>query len=282
MRVPTVRIVVFLLSFFPLGLCAQSILYTAPPPPPTFSETFRLFGNRERDRIFADYGNLYNKNNAVNYGIALFGAGIMANTTIDGNFQKWHGKNVNSSFSQELGKFSKLFGEGQYFIPIMVASACTYRFWQEKKGGWAECQLGEFTDRTMRGYLVGAPALLILQPLLGAGRPTMGPSDWHPFRRAHAVSGHAFVGAVPFITAAQMTDRPVVKGVFYSLSTLCAWSRVNDDRHYLSQVVLGWYLAYLSVRAVSATESSLSLPRGLTLFPVCEVGTVGAGVLYRY
>ena len=106
----------------------------------------------------------------------------------------------------------------------------------------------------------------------------MGSSHWHPFRRANAVSGHAYIGAIPFITAAQMTDKPVVKGLFYVLSTVCAWSRINDDAHYLSQAVLGWYLAYLSVRAVTKTESRRPLPRGLTIFPLSGAGVVGIPV----
>jgi hypothetical protein len=84
------------------------------------------------------------------------------------------------------------------------------------------------------------------------------------------------------MTAAQMSDKPCVKGLFYALSTFPAWSRVNDDAHYLSQALLGWYLAYLSVRAVSATEGHGKLPRGLTLFPVCGDGSVGIGLLYQH
>jgi membrane-associated phospholipid phosphatase len=163
----------------------------------------------------------------------------------------------------------------------MATCAITYRLLQEKRG-FSDCTLGDFTDRAFRGYLVGAPALLAFQSLLGAGRPDGGSSRWQPFRRHNAVSGHTYVGAVPFITAAQMTDKPYVKGLFYTLSTFCAWSRVNDDAHYLSQALLGWYLAYLSVRAVTTTESRTPLPRGLTIFPVSETNKVGIGLHYQH
>ena len=298
-----IRISIFLFLLLPVGLCAQipCTSYTQVPytsyttpytshttlyiayPSPTFSEAFLQFGNKERDRIFIDYGNLYNRHNVKNYGLALLGAGVMANTKIDGNFQAWHGNQVRTDFSNDFSKVSKVFGEGKYFIPVMVTSALSYRFAQEK-WGLADCTLGDFTDRTMRGYLVGAPALLSMQLILGGDRPAGEKgSHWRPFRKDHGVSGHAFMGAVPFITAAQMTDRPLAKGVFYTLSTFCAWSRVNDDAHYLSQALLGWYLAYLSVRAVSQTEQGrLSLPRGLTIFPVTENQSIGAGLFYQY
>ena len=206
----------------------------------------------------------------------------MANTKIDGNFQDWHRKNTHSGFSQELSEFSKVFGEGKYFIPAMVTSALTYRFLREKTGWMPECPLGEFTDRTMRGYFVGAPTLLTAQVVLGGDRPRNGGSYWRPFQHSHGVSGHAFMGAVPFITAAHMTDKPCAKGVFYTLSIFCAWSRVKDDAHYLSQAMLGWYLAYLSVRAVSETEGGSRLPRGFTIFPVTENKSVGIGLLYQH
>ena len=275
---PAIRIAVFLLFLFPVGLYAQT-----PCVPQTFPEAFRQFGNRERDRIFSDFGNLYNRNNVQNFGVALLGTGVMANTTIDDKFQHWHAKQTLSGFSQELSEFSKVFGEGKYFIPVMVTSAITYRFWQEKRGGLPECTFGEFTDRTMRGYFVGFPMLLTMQSVLGGDRPNGdGGSYWKPFQQNHGVSGHAFIGAIPFMTAAQMTDKPLVKGLCYTLSVLPAWSRVNDDAHYLSQAMLGWYLAYLSVRAVSQTESRSRLPRGLTIFPVNEVSAVGIGLHYQY
>ena len=264
-----IRAGILVFFFFPVGLYAQ-----IPCPSMTFCESFQRFGNRERDRIFTDYGNLYNQNSVKNFGVVLLGAGAFANTKMDGNFQNWYGNHVRSDLTDSCSKVSKVFGEGQFFIPIMAASALTYRFWQERRG-LPECALGEFTDRTMRGYLAGAPALFVLQPILGGNRPYSGTSFWKPFQENHGISGHAFMGAVPFMTAAQMTDKPCVKGLFYALSTLPAWSRVNDDAHYFSQALLGWYLAYLSVRAVSATEGRGLLPRGMTIFPICGSNEVG-------
>jgi hypothetical protein len=120
-----------------------------------------------------------------------------------------------------------------------------------------------------------------MQATLGASRPgeTDHESRWKPFDDTNAVSGHAFVGAVPFITAAKMTENPFVKGSLYFCSTLTAWSRVNDDRHYLSQACLGWWMAYLACDAVQATESSND--ERLTLVPVNSPEMVGIGMVFR-
>jgi hypothetical protein len=262
----------------PAGLCVQ----TYPSVTTTFSEAFLQFGSQERDCIFTDYGNLYNKNNVKNFGLVLLGAGVLANTKLDDNFQAWHSRRVHSDFSREISRFSQVFGNGYIFVPIVSATALTYRFFQTRHGLPA-CQLEEFTHRTMRGYLVGFPTLLAMQVVLGGDRPRSGMgSHWHPFRQNHGVSGHAFMGAVPFITAAHMTDKPWATGLFYAMSVFPAWSRVHDDAHNLSQVLLGWYLAYLSVRAVSVTEEMNILPRGLTIFPVAETQSVGVGLFYQF
>ena len=235
-----------------------------------------------RERIFVDYRNMYNKPNVGNFGAALLGAAVLANTEMDHNFQNWYRKNVHSEFTDELAKVSKQFGEGWIIVPAVAACAVSYRSWQVWRGmPDGDCPFGEFTDRTMRGFLVGAPTVLFFQPMIGSDRPSSGESYWKPFQDVNGVSGHAFIGAVPFLTIAHMSDKPCVKGVFFALSTLTAWSRINDDAHYLSQALLGWYIAYLSVRAVSTTDGTV-LPRGLTIFPVRQDQYIGMGIRFQF
>ena len=139
---------------------------------------------------------------------------------------------------------------------------------------------GELGGRVSRSYLVGAPPMLLMQLTLGASRPGETPygSHWKPFDDDNGVSGHTFIGAVPFITAAQMTENPWARGGLYLCSTFTGWSRVNDDYHYLSQVGLGWWMAYLSCRAVSQTESQ---DDRLTFAPLATSEMTGIGVTYR-
>src|SRR3990172_1396025 len=108
----------------------------------------------------------------------------------------------------------------------------------------------EWAQKSFRATVVGGPALLFLATAIGADRPTEGDSHWKPFQNIHGVSGHAFIGGIPFITAAKMSENPYQKAIFYGLSTVTGLSRINDDRHYFSQVALGWYLAYWSCAAV--------------------------------
>ena len=62
-----------------------------------------------------------------------------------------------------------------------------------------------------------------------------------------------------------------MKSLFYGLSVLPGFSRVNDEKHYLSQVALGWYLAYLSADVIENKGKK----NAFRLSPLPE----GAGVL---
>jgi len=46
----------------------------------------------------------------------------------------------------------------------------------------------------------------------------------------------------------------LLRYVLYAASTLTAWSRMNDDGHYTSQAMLGWFMAWESVGAVSESD----------------------------
>ncbi|MDY0166212.1 MAG: phosphatase PAP2 family protein [Thermoguttaceae bacterium] len=119
-----------------------------------------------------------------------------------------------------------------------------------------------------------------MQFLLGASRPgeTDYRSQWKPFDDTNAVSGHAFIGAVPFLTAAEMTENLAARAFLYVGSACTAWSRVNDDAHYLSQVILGWYMAYLACRSVEATGEDMQT---LSLVPLAGPELSGLGLVWR-
>ena len=141
-------------------------------------------------------------------------------------------------------------------LPAFGGATVAGKLTEETAMGETELEWG---SRSLRAMAVGAPVVGILQIGLGSARPTVGDSNWRPFRSVHGVSGHAFVGAVPFLTAGEMTDNLWLKSAFIASSLGSGWSRINDDAHYLSQVALGWWLAYLAVRSVDDTEKTRKL-----------------------
>jgi len=136
----------------------------------------------------------------------------------------------------------------------------------------------EWGQRCIRAMAVGTPMVGILQVGLGSTRPGLGSSYWNPLNASHGVSGHAYVGSIPFLTAASMTDSPYLKVPLVLASCLTGWSRIQTDDHYFSQVALGWWMGYLAVRAVNRTQDE---ERGIEFLPGSSEGP-GVSMLLRY
>ena len=116
----------------------------------------------------------------------------------------------------------------------------------------------------------------------GASRPNESDhgSEWHPFNDNSGVSEHAFMGAIPFVTLANIyNDNKVVKYLAYAASFATAWSRVNDNSHYISQAALGWYMAFESVDAVFDADRKRN---NLSIMPVIGKDSYGISVQMKW
>jgi hypothetical protein len=201
--------------------------------------------SRATETVKSDFGRFYvERENLVRLGIGLAGAGILANTSIDGDLRDRYQADLRSGDTDHVSKAFKVFGAVYVAAPLYLGAY------------GAGSMLGsptmeEWAKKSIRASVVGTPAVLGLMGALGADRPGGGGgSAWKPFNRWHGVSAHAFIGGVPFMTAASMAGNVYVKAALYGMSTLTGLSRINDDQHYLSQAALGWYLAYLCSRVV--------------------------------
>jgi len=192
------------------------------------------------DDLGSGYRSLYSSNNLPWLGKTWLVGGIIANTDLDRKIQNSYNTNIQSNASDDFSVQTKKIGDTSTTL-IYFGLAAVNRLARNRDCG----VIPEWGDRTAQALLVGLPAVWTSQAVLGGDRPYRGDSSWTPFEfhRVHAVSGHAFVGAVPFLTAAQMTNNPYAKATFYALSPLTAISRINDQKHYLSQDLMGWTYA---------------------------------------
>lgn len=204
-------------------------------------------------KIMHDYGNFYRPENLVCL-TAAFGAGaIMANTGFDTTMQNAWQEGVRPTGLGTFFSGTNDIGDGWYALPIFGTAAVAGLIFEANPAGDI---VGEWGARSLRMFVVGAPPLYALQWATGASRPdeTSAGSDWKPFDDSNGVSGHAFIGAIPFLAAADMVESPLLKGTLYVCSTFVGFARMTENAHYPSQVFLGWYLAWASARAVDATE----------------------------
>ena len=232
--------------------------------------------------IAEDYSSFYSKNRLTRLGIAFGLGAIAANSNIDMNIRNGYQDNVRSEKTNSWSSIegtnlafnAKFFGEGRYMIPVaLLAASVNYIDTDTAVGSWGA--------NTSRAFIVGLPPMWAMQFATGAARPSHAApegSAWQPFNNkgyAHGVSGHAFVGAVPFITIAYMNpDNPYIKYPAYLASAAAGLSRINDDAHFPSQVVLGWYMAFEAVDAVFENNQK---KKGLTVAPMA--GFDGFGLM---
>jgi len=229
--------------------------------------------SRAGHKIVEDYRNFYDCDGLVSTA-AAFGAGaIMANTGFDDTMQNAWQQGVEPTALGTFFSGCKDIGEGRYVLPIFGVAAVTGAVFEGNPVGDV---VGEWGSRSLRMFVVGGPPVYVLQMATGAGRPSEDRgSSWQFWNDNNGVSGHAFVGAIPFLAAADMVESPLLKGTLYVCSTFVGFSRMTDNAHYPSQVFLGWYLAWASSRAVSMTETHFAgMEIRVVPLPMADLGGV--------
>jgi membrane-associated phospholipid phosphatase len=202
--------------------------------------------SRGIEAVKTDLGNFYlDRENLTRLGIGVAGAAVFANTGMDRYIRNKYQDDLRSQGTDEATKIFNISGTALVLVTVPVYFG-TYGAGLLLHNSTME----EWARKSLRATVVGGPALVFLATATGGDRPAEGDSHWKPFQNIHGVSGHAYIGAVPFITAAKMSENPYQKAIFYGLSTFTGLSRINDDQHYFSQAALGWYIAYLSCAVV--------------------------------
>ena len=229
-------------------------------------------------KVCMDHGNFYSTQTlcGMTYGLAL--SGVLAHTSLDQDFRDWYQDDVYSTDLNDFASVCKVFGDGWICVPSIACLGVATVRWKDRP---IVGPVSEFSFRTTRAYMVGAPPMILTQYALGASRPgeRHNASHWRPFQDANGVAGHGFMGAIPFITAAQMTDNWLLKGSLYACSTLTTWTRLHHDQHYLSQAILGWWMAYLACAAIDRTQREYS---AVSFMPLASNDTVGFRMVCKY
>lgn len=287
------------------AIAALVLATTAPVRAQQFEPQFEEFQTREADeslfegltpvleveeqergaplfsRIGSDFKNFYDADTLGPLAASVGLHAVISNTETDEWLRSEYQQNVRNADTDEWSELfhgPKVFGEGLYAIPIYAATTLLARPFDDNPTAQV---VGEWGERSLRTILVGGPPVLGLQLLIGASRPMEehSQSHWEPFQDDNGASGHAFMGAIPFLTAAKMTSHTPTKATLYVASTLPGISRINDDAHYPSQVILGWTLGYLAATAVDDTFQSSDAP---LVLPGAVADGNGLNVLWRF
>lgn len=96
-------------------------------------------------------------------------------------------------------------------------------------------------------------------------------------------SHHSAVAfSVATVFSSVYDDKPWVSYLSYSMATLVALSRVNDNEHWSSDVFFGSILGYYTARTVMNNHSKKDESSALTIIPARTIDGFGLMVQYRF
>lgn len=121
--------------------------------------------------------------------------------------------------------------------------------------------------RALESTLLAGVAALGLKSIIGRQRPDASGSNAYVFRpfRAHDISlpsGHTAVAFALATSLARETGDQWTDAAFFAAASLTAYSRMHDDRHWASDVILGAGIGILSARFVHRFQARLAASPG--------------------
>lgn len=202
--------------------------------------------------ICDDHQQFYALDNIGRFALGLGYGAFYANTSFDSEVQNLYHDYIRSAVTDQISKVAKQFGNGKITVPIfLAATSLNFIFPRNKMIN----KVADWGQGCSRALLLGAPLVLALQLGIGASRPyENNGSKWHPFKDNNGVSGHSFMGAVPFLVAARCAKLQSIKIPLYLGSMLTGLSRINDNQHYFSQAFLGWWIAWLATDSIKSNS----------------------------
>lgn len=256
---------------------------TAPPTEDSGAFSFTRAANNVFFTVREDHKNYYSWTGLLKVAGGLAVAAPIANTRFDEDIHEWIQEDVRSSGSDDFSDVTKAFGEYTIALPVFVGTALLDSALGVTVGEVpGSSVLSEWGQRSLRSLIVGVPPVLLCQVILGSPRPEEGHSNWDAFEDNNGCSGHAFVGALPFLTAASMTDNWWLKPAWFLGSFATGFSRLNDGDHYFSQVALGWWLAHIAVSSVTQTEEEKGPVQIMPAFFPGDPEAVGVGLAVQF
>jgi hypothetical protein len=185
----------------------------------------------------------YSRRSFLLLGAAVAGAGVVVYSGLDAAVSDWHEKKVRSGASNRVARVGYELGNRPWFLVWLSVAAIDAWVRSGPFSRWGRANF--------ESMVVGLPILWTVQRVLGADRPSADfpTPEWQPFRKDHAASGHAFIAAVPWLNGARAVGLHRWQPLLVAGSWLSGWSRLNDQKHYLSQVGLGWFIAWQAISA---------------------------------
>jgi membrane-associated phospholipid phosphatase len=186
-------------------------------------------------------------------GVALGGAALIS--TLDQPVQRELQEHRSNTLTDVANAFRQQ-GEPWYYIGTSLAVFGTGLIVNSP-------EIRRAGRRLVASVGVAGVTTYAIKQLVGRSRPNegVGAFTFHPFTslkdsagietRGAFPSGHSMAAFAVATSLADDIDNPIASVVLYTLATGAAWSRLYDNRHWLSDVTLGAVLGITTAKVVS-------------------------------
>jgi hypothetical protein len=201
--------------------------------------------------------------------------------TEDREVQSWVQSRRNDD-TDMVSQYSRAAGSGKYVLPGLCALyGCG---WLTGSDRVARTALLSLESVVISGLLTGGVKYLTHKQRPGAARgediewqgPGLYPGNIS-FPSGHSTSGFA----VATIVASEFDEYSFVPPLAYLVAALVAFSRVNDNVHWASDVILGSAVGHFTAAAIAARHG-VDRPSKFSLTPQAGGGYVGLMLSYRF
>ena len=187
----------------------------------------------------------------------VLAASLIADRSLRDQVQEYRGKTSNA-----VARVGNGLGEPRYVLPVLGAGLLVGQLTGERSVTRVALRAGG--AMAIAGGITTAAKFAI-----GRNRPR-GDRDADQFRPLSGwnsfPSGHTAVAFALATAIAEETRDPWSDAALYGAATLTALARLNDDRHWTSDVFVGALVGHLSARWLSRRQGGLGIrPTGVTM-----------------
>jgi len=167
-------------------------------------------------------------------------------------------QDIRSGPTNELARMGNRFGDPRYFLPaIGVGVVGGLVFHRPRLTEWG-------IETAEAGALAGA-TVTIIKEIVGRPRPFQAgdPDQLKPFSGYQSFpSGHTTAAAAFATILASRVRSPWLKGLVYGGAALTGFARINDDKHWLSDVLVGGLIGHAAGRLILHRRARKAAPAG--------------------
>jgi len=197
----------------------------------------------------------------------------------------WQG-DLKSGGTDEAANIFQAFGDRAWIVPALPVAYVAGGFLRYGLKDTVEgARLQETALLSAESFLLAAGLTEGIKRLSGRARPNQsldnddfeGPGGGKSFPSGHAT--HAF--AIASVVASEYQHSVAIRVGAYTFATLASLARINDNKHWASDLFLGAALGYFIGKFVYE-ENPFHNDQGFTLLPTASTDTVGLELAYRF